>query len=83
MLVPGPTYTARERVAKGVLAEKNQGSGALVSRGVFYDQLFLRTGKVLFPHNLRGQTETLLVRKAKGGTPQVSHHSRPSHKVTR
>lgn len=82
LLVFGPTDTIREHIAKAVLTDKNRGFDALVSRGAFYDQLFLRTCKVSLSHHLKGQTKTPLVRKTKGGISQVSHHSRSSYKAT-
>ena len=60
LLVFGPTDIIREHIAKAVLTDKNRGSDALVSRGAFYDKLFLRTCKVSLSHHLKGQTKTPL-----------------------
>jgi len=64
LLVFGSTDTVREHIAKAVLTDKNRGSDALVSRGVFYGQLFLCTCKVSLFHHLKDQTKTLLVCKS-------------------
>lgn len=50
LLVFGPTDTAREHVANTILAEKDQGSDTVISRGGFYDQLLLRSCQFSLSH---------------------------------
>jgi len=52
LLIFAPTNTAREHIAKTILADKDGDSDALTNRGGFYDQLFLRTCKISPSHNL-------------------------------
>ena len=46
LLMFAPTSAAREHIAKRISAEKDAGSDALIRRGAYYDQLFLRTCKL-------------------------------------
>ena len=83
LLALAPTDTARQHVAKTITIDKGQGPEALVDRGGYYDQHFLRSCK-FSPSTFyfEDQPRNHLVRKDKGSTPQFSHHSRPSFNLT-
>ena len=49
-LTVGPTDVARGRISRTILTDLENGPDAVINRGGFYDQLFLRSCKVSFYH---------------------------------
>ena len=60
LLIFGPSEEARGHVAKSILTDKDDGSDAVVDRGGFYDQVFLRACKFLpFSNSFKGLNPTI------------------------
>lgn len=81
-----PTDKAQEHVAKTIMSDhaKNGLDASIITLGGFYDQAFLRTCKFL-PSNIplkEAKVDNAVVCKAKGCTPQLSHHSQLSFRVS-
>lgn len=52
LLIYGPTDIAREHIARTILTDKDGGSAALIARGGYYDQHFLRPCTFSSSHDL-------------------------------